>query len=142
MPLLDKALGASDHDTAYYDTGNHSILVEKRLAPRQPERATRYLVRMQHRPGMPLSRYLAATVEEALAWMRTLKIDDFDPDGEGWQPAMSDTTRQDTTWSGDASTRGLPPMEAPNRERASEQVREIGPTIRGTDAKGVAPCHC
>jgi hypothetical protein len=129
MPLLDKALGASDHDTAYYDTGNFFILVEKRLAPRQPERETRYLVRVQHGPGVPLPEYVAGTVEEALAWMRTLKFDDFDPDGEGWQPAMSDTEGQDTTWSGDAPTRGLPPMEAPNRDRASEQVREIGPTI-------------
>ena len=129
MPKLDKALGASDHDTAYYDTGNYAILVEKRLARRQPERETRYLVRVQHGPGMPLPEYLAATVEEALAWMRTLGFAGFDPDGEGWQPAMADTARQETTWSGDAPTRGLPPMEAPNRDRASEQVREIGPTI-------------
>jgi len=111
MATLAEALRTSTLDAAYCEAGaDCRVAVRRELAGRKPGGAERYIVTVQRGPALPEPAGEAPTLDEALATLRALRLPEFDPDGNGWQPATGMSEEQSSVWSDDAASRSLPPM--------------------------------
>lgn len=130
MPTLQQALDASPTATAYYDAGgDQRVIVERKTVPPQigdqrvpPQVAelTHYAIGLQRGPAVPLPEASATSLDEALSFLDTLGLPDFDAKGSGWQPETPQTAHNDVIWTDNSSERDIPPLN-PLDEGAPKQ---------------------
>jgi hypothetical protein len=113
MTRLEDALKRNELGAAYCDTpDNYRVIVESRPQSRRPSHDLRYIVRVEHGVVPPTDAYDAPDLQTAIALMRTLDLDGFDPMSADWHPAddaigSPHTGRGTATWSDEMPTRGL-----------------------------------
>lgn len=119
MPTLQQAIEASPIVTAYYDAGDLRVIVARHTVPPQvgdqrvPPRVaelTHYEVRLQRGPAFPQQRERATSLDEALSFLKTLALPDFDVAGSDWRPATAQTGFDDTIWTDNSAERDIPPL--------------------------------
>jgi hypothetical protein len=93
MARLEDALQRNELSAAYCDTAdNHRVIVEPKSQTRRPSDEIRYLVRVEHGVVPPADAYDAPDLPTAIALMRTLDLEDFDPETADWH-SVDDNTR-------------------------------------------------
>jgi hypothetical protein len=91
MARLEDALRSNELSAAYCDTAdNYCVIVEPKSQTRHPGDEIRYdeiryLVRVEHGLVPPTEAYDAPDLPTAIALMRTLDLEDFDPETADWR---------------------------------------------------------
>ncbi len=110
MARLEEILKQSPLGAAYCDTpDNHRVIVTPKPKTRAPSETIRYFVRVEHGSIPPTDAYDAPDLETAVALMRTLDLDGFDPLTAEWQSVDTHTRDESTMWSDEVATHGLQP---------------------------------
>lgn len=129
MPSLQQAIERSPIATAYCDAGDERVIVERKSVPprvgdqRVPPQVaelTHYDVKLQRGPAAARLQASATSLDEALDFLKTLDLPNFDARGSEWQSATRRTGRDDTIWTDNSSERGIPPLN-PLDEGAPKQ---------------------
>ncbi len=108
MTRLEDALKQNELGAAYCDTpDNYRLIVETRPQSRRPSHDLRYIVRVEHGVVPPTDAYDAPDLQTAVALLRTLDLDGFDPSTANWHPVDESARLGSATWSDEMPTRGL-----------------------------------
>lgn len=131
MPSLQQALDASPIATAYYDAGNNQrVIVERKTVPprvgdqRVPPQVadlTHYAIKLQRGPALALPEASATSLDQALSFLVSLKLPDFDVNSSEWQPATAQTAREGAVWTDNSSERDIPPLNPLDRDAPKQQ---------------------
>lgn len=130
MPSLQQAIEGSPIATAYYDAGDQRVIVERKSVPprvgdqRVPPQVaelTHYDVKLQRGPAAALPQASVTSLDEALSFLKTLDLPDFDASGSSWQSATAQTGRDDTVWTDNSGERSIPPLNPLDRDVPKQQ---------------------
>ncbi len=97
MAVLAEAIRASETETAAATAPDGTTLVVQRvIGKEEPDSQETYVVRVR-RKGAPGEQIEVTDLLEAVWYMRALRLDDFDPEFDSWQPRVGHQPAVDTT---------------------------------------------